>query len=553
MRTTAFTGLAVLLVLPTSAIAQAAAAPSPSAGAPPKCVAVTAQCVPATGNYKYAFGNEHAAACLMDKDFSTWCEGEQKQFLALSTENILKFALFAGGDQGYHKFLQAVEDARLDKQTGSSPTSEGTTSAVSKGLASQVLALAVDSGALTRTDNKSIATFRGNALGIARLLAGHDQFPYCAIYDYNCESTLARHLDGFSFNASFDTTPASGTPAAAPTSNANTGVLASGRAQTLAGWGLRYDFNVRKNPLASDFQKAFLDKMNSVTAGKQFVDSTNKLFSKVEASADFVGWKTKYLELLRHVSAKDTVAMANILNSAITDLVVIAKKVDPGDFQNNLDGLLAAMGDYFGTRDRALEAIINKLTVSLEYEDDRPQNQPNESTVKVILSYRPQSSGASSGASTPAGPLQLTFNGSAGWYDQAPPQGAVKRFRDAQASLQADRKLPDVSDRLGAALTLGYYFQYMADNALLKIPSGDLAPGTSISLPGDASVLLNTKGSIHIAQLGLTLTVKGTGIRVPVMVSYSNRTDLIKANDVRGHFGVSYDLDSLFAGKSTTP
>jgi hypothetical protein len=532
--------LAISLVLVTAATAQPASAQVDST-APQSCQNL--------GNY--AFGNDQVAKDLLSsKDFREWPEGTQKQFLALSGDNLTKFACFAGGTEGYHKFLQAVEDARMDKQTGAGATSEGTTSVVSKGIVSQVMALAVEEGALTRTDNKSIATFHGNGLAIARLFAGHEQFPYCAIYDHSCESALARRLGGVSFSISFDTTQSTGALPAATTPSANKGVLASGPAQQVSGWGLRYDFNAPKNTLATQFQQDFSAKMKSVD-GTNFVKSVNELMSPLDAANPpnqaYVAWKEKYLRLLARVSHQDTSGMADVLHQAVVELTDLARK-NP-KFQTQLDTLLSEMGHYFGTRDKALEAIVNWFTGSFEYNDDRPQNQPSQSNLKVILSWRP----SSSGSSTSAGPLQLTLNGSAAWYDHAPPQGAVKRFRDAQASLQADRTLPDVTDRLGAALTLGYYFQYMADNALLTIPSGNLAPGTSISLPGAASVLLGTKGAIHIAQLGLTLTVKSTGVKVPLTLSYSNRTELIKANDVRGHFGVSYDLDSLFAGRSTTP
>jgi len=543
MRASKLSTPAILLLLASTAAAQPAAAQD-AGTAPPSCQDM--------GNY--AFGNDQVATkptnLLNTTDFRDWPEGTRKQFLALSGDNLTKFACFAGGAEGYHKFLQAVDDARLDKQTGAGATSEGTTSVVSKGIVSQVLALAVEEGALTRTDNKSIATFRGNGLGMARLLAGREEFPYCAIYDHSCESALARQLGGLSFNVSFDTTPSTGALPAATTPSANKGVLSSGPAHQVSGWGVRYDINAPKESLDSRFQQDFSAKMKSVD-GTKFVKSVNDLMSPLDAANPpnqaYVTWKEKYLRQLARVPRQDTNGMADVLHQAVVELVDLARK-DP-QFQAKLDTLLSEMGRYFGTRDKALEAIVNWFTSSFEYNDDRPQNQPSQSNLKVILSWRP----SLSGSSTSAGPLQLTFNGSAAWYDHAPPAGAVKRFRDAQASLQADRTLPDVSDRLGAALTFGYYFQYMADNALLTIPSGNLAPGTSISLPGDASVLLGTKGAIHIAQLGLTLTVKSTGVKIPLTLSYSNRTELIKANDVRGHFGVSYDLDSLFAGRSTTP
>jgi hypothetical protein len=36
--------------------------------------------------------------------------------------------------------------------------------------------------------------------------------------------------------------------------------------------------------------------------------------------------------------------------------------------------------------------------------------------------------------------------------------------------------------------------------------------------------------------------------KIPFGVTWSNRTELIKANEVRGHIGFTFDWDSLFSG-----
>ena len=547
MRTCTITALALLIVASGSAAAQPGPGTQPAAGAAPAQRTTGTSIDPDS----FVYGNERMLAAQMaaEPQFSKWTDNDRKQFLAPGTgENLLKLARFAGGEAAYRQFLKAVEDARMDKQTGSSATSEGTTSVVSKGLASQVLALAVEEGALTRTDNKSIATFRGNALGVYRLLTGADQFPYCAAYDKKCQSPLAEGLSSFSFTASFDTTPSNSAPPAAATSSANKGVVTSGPSQQLSSWGFRYDHKVLRSVLDKQYQQDFQNTLKSFD-GTEYSKAIRAFLEGLDTgeNKDYNDWLTTYTKKLSLISANDQPALADLMNHAVTELLAIAKKKP--EFQANLDKLLAAMGEYLGRRDRALEPILDKYTWSVEYDDDRPQNQPSQSSIKIVLSWRPKVQGTA----TPAGPLQVTFNANAAMYDHAPPRGTVKRFRDAQAALQADRSLTGAKAHVGAALTFGYYFQYMADNALLKIPSGDLAPGTSIALPGDASVLLNTKGAIHIAQLGVIFTVSGTGIKMPLTLSYSSRTELIKASTMRGHFGLSYDLDSLFAGRSTTP
>jgi hypothetical protein len=69
-------------------------------------------------------------------------------------------------------------------------------------------------------------------------------------------------------------------------------------------------------------------------------------------------------------------------------------------------------------------------------------------------------------------------------------------------------------------------------------------PGTNIPLPGDAQVLLGTAGWLGVAQGKLTINLK-KGFTLPVAVKWSNKTDFLKGDDVRGQVGLSYDLSAL--------
>jgi hypothetical protein len=227
-----------------------------------------------------------------------------------------------------------------------------------------------------------------------------------------------------------------------------------------------------------------------------------------------------------------------VLAQAVQELIEIAKRQD-ANFSSDAANLLKNLGGYVGARDKALDTVVNRVTYSVEYDNNRPTNQPSQSVAKFIVSGRPSSSEK----------WLVTFNSSVAWYNEAPTMSAVSRFRYGQAALQVDRSLTRTEASIGAALSGGYYFQYMADNSLLSLPSTALAPGTSIPLAGNASVLLNSKGSIHLGQAQVTFSIRGTGIKFPIAVSFSNRTELIKATNVVGHFGITYDLDSLFTKK----
>ena len=78
--------------------------------------------------------------------------------------------------------------------------------------------------------------------------------------------------------------------------------------------------------------------------------------------------------------------------------------------------------------------------------------------------------------------------------------------------------------------TLAAYYQYQLQPAVIKTGWGMLP------LP---------KGNMIVLEAKVTLTMKSSGVKFPVGITWSNRTDLINARDVRGHIGVSYDFDSL--------
>src|SRR5262249_21570703 len=69
-------------------------------------------------------------------------------------------------------FLATVADDRMDVQNSAPPNSSGTSSAVVRAGASDVLALALDAGAITQTVNGSSLTLQTNALSFYDFLTG---------------------------------------------------------------------------------------------------------------------------------------------------------------------------------------------------------------------------------------------------------------------------------------------------------------------------------------------------------------------------------------------
>jgi hypothetical protein len=77
---------------------------------------------------------------------------------------------------------------------------------------------------------------------------------------------------------------------------------------------------------------------------------------------------------------------------------------------------------------------------------------------------------------------------------------------------------------------------------------------TSNAIAFDGTVLPNTRGDIAAGQVKLVLPLKDSGIKIPFAVTVANRTELVREREVRGNFGFTFDLDTLFARfKSITP
>jgi hypothetical protein len=54
---------------------------------------------------------------------------------------------------------------------------------------------------------------------------------------------------------------------------------------------------------------------------------------------------------------------------------------------------------------------------------------------------------------------------------------------------------------------------------------------------------------VGVFQTKLEFPAANNGVRIPLSLTVSNRTELIKESEVRGQIGVSFNLDSLFAAQ----
>jgi hypothetical protein len=61
-------------------------------------------------------------------------------------------------------------------------------------------------------------------------------------------------------------------------------------------------------------------------------------------------------------------------------------------------------------------------------------------------------------------------------------------------------------------------------------------------------VTVNMKGNLGLAQAKISIPLgKGSGVRVPISITYASRTEFNLEHDVSGQIGVTFNLDSVFA------
>ena len=87
----------------------------------------------------------------------------------------------------------------------------------------------------------------------------------------------------------------------------------------------------------------------------------------------------------------------------------------------------------------------------------------------------------------------------------------------------------------------------MPDMMMLDMMMTDSMPMAMAGADSAGTVMyLDEDSTIAVAQLKLTIPVKDAGVKIPISITYANRTNLIEENEIRGSIGFSLDLDALF-------
>jgi hypothetical protein len=458
------------------------------------------------------------------------------------------FTLFIAGEDrlernAFAEVVKQIEGSRSDKQTGASPSASGGTSVVAQGPVARVLSVAAEYGALTQSASKQVVTVRGNLAGVPSALVQQNVFPICvgneAKKGYCVQESLLSILERVSFAVSFDPSrpqaltaqPDTGKPAATDAQP----VKFTGSGREVSSFNVRVELWNRRSITTPEFGNAWKEKVGG--AMKVAVDGLSdagEFIKQVMALKGFDGWTAKSVKSIRE-AGKDRARIVENLKAALAELTEMARNIP--EFDTQVSDALAAYSRYFLAQHKFIEPLANKNVLAFEYTNNRPPLQASTSNYRVIFDYPLSKT------------TKLVANGAVTFYNSVPPgQTIVKKYRDAQIGAELDHGLGDVAILGPAVFSVAGYYQYQRSPALLQVdPTKPFEGITFVGLASDAKNVVAKTGDIYLLQAKLSLVPSGSSIKVPVSVTWSNRTELIDKKTLRGQIGIAYDLDSLFA------
>ena len=420
----------------------------------------------------------------------------------------------------------AVEEARTDKQVGA-PAGAGSTGLVSKGAVPGILGFAVENGALTQTTSDTTVTLRGNLVGWLDLLKNQD-----FIASYQDGSSFVRGLRRVSYSLTMNTD--TGETAAAPAPSGPAAITpAAIRAQLdktkqqLAGYSVRVAIVDDRDPRTAANRAAI-----ATLGDTQLVDllKADDAFTGVFNSDEYVkGWLPDTTAPLTGSGRPLSIAeIQRILYQRLEVLRLLMINRIP-DFNNQVARNLLSFQAYDKARLRLFEAMRKKPLFAFEYVNTRTKDLPDSSTLRFIA----EAQWGSRVDLTANAALTLQNSGSV----PLPEPTDVGGRRDFQLAGQMDLPLGSLEKRLRTGPGIG------APVLAVAFLSQKLTDRAAVSFAGNSFTV--EPGWIHAVQAKLTISVKGSGVKVPLSLSYSNRTELLKEKDVRGHIGVTFDADVL--------
>ncbi len=391
-----------------------------------------------------------------------------------------------------------AEDASHAKNLSAGESSSGSTSLVAKAGVPAILGFAAENGGLTRTTNGSTVTFTGNPVGLVQAMAKKG-----FIDSFQTQDDFTGFLRKLNFGFSFDTSRGS-----------QPGTL-TGDKQQLSGFSLKYNIVDQRDPRDRKHTARWLEITNGQAANlalslNQFVQG----LATTPGIPAFNAWLT---------SANQSLAGITRLQDLQTALAAELEKLGDISLPPEQERVVKQVGTDFEAflekRNDILDEISNGWIATFDYNNTRPVGTPSLSNFRFL---------AEKGAYK--GSIDFTGNASVTIYNSRPTGPNAQTLRDFRFAGQLDVPIGDITKTGKFLISLGGRYQRLLEDEPIL--------GTTLVVP---------KGDIATFQAKLTIPIRGTAFKIPLSFSYANRTELNKEREIRGNFGFTFDLDSIFA------
>ena len=412
------------------------------------------------------------------------------------------------------QYLVEASEVRLDKQIGASSVDGVSPSLVTHGGVPAILGFAVENGGLAQTTNNTAITFRGNPVGLIHALQNKG---FMESVKQGENDPLLRFLKKTSFAFTFNTDR-----------GREPGVF-TGSSQQLSSVSARIELINRRVP------SLYVKEWENFLA-----NPAQHLADVIEANTDLLVEEINFKDVWKDPMLKnwfdETQAKLAIASDADVSGVLQAALADIPLENLQADSVLAlkrieqALGIYQAARTEIVDKINSGTVLTFEYLNKREVNEPDTSNFMIIAEK-----------GTAGGGVNFTFNGSLTMFNNLT---SLRNFVNANPILPQPRRVRDFQFAGGIDIPFNgirdfgqfVFFASGKYERLLENATTDLG-----------QVLPNTKGDIAHLQLGLKIPVAKSGFKVPVSITFANRTELIKERTVKGNFGFSLDLDTVFS------
>jgi len=423
--------------------------------------------------------------------------------------------------------FQRAQDARVDKQTQAPASANGTTSLVSLPGATDLISVAVASGALTQTTSGTTTTYGAN---IGQTIAEFSKTP---TFDYSLKGIPV--LQNVDATISMSTNPSTtSAPVTASSNGSATSALTAAlnsSSLSITGATARYQFYNRFDPKSSkfksDFQQALSQNAQANSAATDLVGKTGNALAN-DFKAVYEDTATLDATRIKIANATTLQSVIDIFNSFFSK--VRSQVLSNPKFNSDLAAAVSAMNAQLSLYRQIVSQAKGVPAITAEYTYTNAANQPETHNGRVIVGF-----GSTGGK-------MLSLNAAATFYGTLPQGTQVSRFRDFQASAQADIPIAAAATNNAIDFSVAGYGQYQQSASLLSVSASDLPSGFPANAP---SFVAGTQGWLGVFQAKLTIHGPNGVQVVPVSWKWSNQTNLFSQPDNSFQFGLSYDISSL--------